>query len=176
MAEKKRKKRYEEEEYEYEDVAEVDESSLGSTIKGMIAVMITLLVVVIIIMVFAKSLFIQSNTTPVKTGVVTSTEYIAPVTTTTAEEVTQATTTTKATTSEDSSTSEEDEETAVDIQCISAVYLHPQPTSSSETLLTIPKGATCKYYRNESGWYYVEYNGTKGYAWKTFFETPQTDE
>ena len=59
-----------------------------------------------------------------------------------------------------------------DIQCISAVYLHPQPTSSSENLLTIPSGATCKYYRNENGWYYVEYNGTKGYAWQTFFSTP----
>ena len=97
---------------------------LTPTVKGIIAILLTVLVVAIVIMIFAKTLFVNTNTTPKKTGTITSTEYIPP------------------------------------------------KTSSSENLLTIPSGATCKYYLNENGWYYVEYNGTKGYAWQTFFSTP----
>lgn len=148
---------------------------LTPTVKGIIAILITLLVVIIVVMIFAKSLFINTNTTPKKTGTITSTEYVPPKTTTTTE-APEETKKTKKTTEEDedpySGDDSESGDAVGDIQCISAVYLHPQPTSSSENLLTIPSGATCKYYRNENGWYYVEYNGTKGYAWQTFFSTP----
>lgn len=152
----------------YED----EESSLGATVKGIIAIMITLLAVVIIVMVFAKSLLISQPNTNVKTGTITSTEYIPPVTTTTttAEETVKVSS--KRTTTQEEELDPQEEENAQTIKCISAVYLHPQPTSSSENLLTIPNGAECIFYRNENGWYYVEYNGTKGYAWQTFFETP----
>ena len=127
------------------------------------------------IMIFAKTLFVNTNTTPKKTGTITSTEYVPPKTTTTSEEPQETKKSKKATEPDEDpyKGDDDDNDDAVgDIQCISAVYLHPQPTSSSENLLTIPSGATCKYYRNENGWYYVEYNGTKGYAWQTFFSTP----
>ena len=52
---------------------------------------------------------------------------------------------------------------------ISAVYLHPQPTSASENLCVIPVGAECKVYTNENGWLYLDYNGQKGYAYYSFF-------
>ena len=68
---------------------------------------------------------------------------------------------------------DDDDEDSQTITCTSAVYLHPEPTSSSANLLTIPSGAECKFFRNENGWYFVEYNGTQGYAWNTFFTSPQ---
>lgn len=151
-------------------------NGLSSTVKGIIAIMLTLLVVIIVIMIFAKSLFINDNTEPKKTGVITSTEYIPPVTTTTS--TASETTTTKKTSKEedeyDDPYDDDDEDQQGTVSCISAVYLHPEPTSSSENLLTIPAGAECKYFRNENGWYYVEYNGTQGYAWNTFFSAPVT--
>lgn len=149
---------------------------LTPTVKGIIAILLTVLVVAMVIMIFAKTLFVNTNTTPKKTGTITSTEYIPPKTTTTSEEPQKTSKKSKKTTEPDEDPYDSDKDdngdAVGDIQCISAVYLHPQPTSSSENLLTIPSGATCKYYRNENGWYYVEYNGTKGYAWQTFFSTP----
>ena len=148
---------------------------LTPTVKGIIAILLTVLVVAIVIMIFAKTLFVNTNTTPKKTGTITSTEYIPPKTTT-SEKPQETSKKSKKTTEPDEDPYDGDKDdngdAVGDIQCISAVYLHPQPTSSSENLLTIPSGATCKYYRNENGWYYVEYNGTKGYAWQTFFSTP----
>ena len=137
---------------------------LTPTVKGIIAILLTVLVVAIVIMIFAKTLFVNTNTTPKKTGTITSTEHIPPKTTTTSEEPQKTSKKSKKTTEPDEDPyggDKDDNGDAVgDIQCISAVYLHPQPTSSSENLLTIPSGATCKYYRNENGWYYVEYNAT----------------
>lgn len=153
------------------------DNSLSSTVKGIIAIMLTLLVVIIVIMIFAKSLFVNDNTTPKKTGTITSTEYIPPETTTTYEVVTEAEKSTSDKKDEeytDPYRQETDESDYVEITCVSAVYLHPQPTSSSENLLTIPSGAVCKFFRDENGWYYVEYNGTQGYAWNSFFSAPPT--
>lgn len=148
---------------------------LSSTIKGIIAIMLTLMVVIIVIMVFAKSLFVNDNKEPDKTGKLTVTEYIPPETTTeeTAEKTSKKSS--KKTESKNDDEDDEDDDPNEDYQtisCTSAVYLHPEPTSSSANLLTIPAGAECKFYRNENGWYYVEYNGTEGYAWNTFFTTP----
>ncbi len=148
-------------------------SGLSSTVKGIIAIMLTLLVVVIIIMVFAKSLFINDNSQPKKTGVVTSTEYIPPATTTTEETEKTTKKTTENSDDSESDIYDDDDEDSQTITCTSAVYLHPEPTSSSANLLTIPSGAECKFFRNENGWYFVEYNGTQGYAWNTFFTSPQ---
>lgn len=153
-------------------------SGLSPAVKGTIAIMLTLLVVIIVVMIFAKTLFIGHNndSEPKKTGAITSTEYIPPVTT---KETTQKT----EKTSETADSDDEYEDPYIndsgadgassEITCTSAVYLHPQPTSKSENLATIPKGAKVKFFRNENGWYYVEYNGQKGYAWQTFFTAPQ---
>lgn len=136
--------------------------------------MLTLLVVVIVIMVFAKSLFVSDSSEPKKTGIITSTEYIPPATQTVEQKETKKST--KKTTGEDDEDDDydpyEDEDYQM-ITCTSAVYLHPEPTSSSANLLTIPAGAECKFFRDENGWYYVEYNGTQGYAWNTFFSSPE---
>ena len=66
------------------------------TIKGVIAVFITILIVVIVVMLFARSLFVtdSKNAAKVKTGHLTSTEYVS-VATTAGEEEVQATTTKK---------------------------------------------------------------------------------
>ena len=150
-------------------------NSISPTVKGIIAIMLTLLVVIIVIMLFVKSLFINDSSKPKKTGTMTSTEYIPTETTTTTEA--PAETKAKKATDEEEDEEKEDpysqEGDAVgDITCTGAVYLHPEPNSSSANLTTIPSGAVCKYYKNENGWYYVEYQGQKGYAWKDFFSAP----
>lgn len=146
---------------------------LSSNVKGIIAIMLTFLVVAIVIMIFAKSLFINDNTEPAVTGKITSTEYVPPKTTTTTEQQKETKKSAKKTAAEEEK--EDDGEEGVTINCISAVYLHPEPNSSSANLATIPSGAQCTFYRNENGWYYVEYNGIEGYAWNTFFDAPQTN-
>ena len=149
-------------------------NSISPTVKGIIAIMLTLLVVIIVIMLFVKSLFINDNSKPKKTGTMTSTEYIPTETTTTTEAPTE--TKKKKTTEEekndDQENNEEDGDAVGEITCTGPVYLHPEPNSSSANLTTIPSGAVCKYYKNEIGWYYVEYQGQKGYAWKDFFTAP----
>ena len=150
-------------------------NGLSPTIKGIIAIMLTMLIVVIIIMIFAKTLFMNNSSEPKKTGTITSTEYIAPVTTTTEAPVTSMNTKKTTTKAKDEDPYDgTDDGDGVEITCTGAVYLHPEASSSSATLLTIPSGATCTFYKNENGWYYVEYNGTKGYAWQTFFTAPVT--
>lgn len=149
-------------------------NSISPTVKGIIAIMLTLLVVIIVIMLFVKSLFINDNSKPKKTGTMTSTEYIPTETTTTTEAPTE--TKKKKTTEEeendDQENNEEDGDAVGEITCTGPVYLHPEPNSNSANLTTIPSGAVCKYYKNENGWYYVEYQGQKGYAWKDFFTAP----
>ena len=149
---------------------------LSTAVKGTIAILLTILVVIIVIMIFAKTLFIGNNNSEAKkTGVMTApTEYVKP----------ETSAKTKASSDEnvDSEDTDDDDfyngsdssssEKSVEITCTSAVYLHPEPNSSSANLATIPSGAKVKYYKNENGWYYVEYNGQKGYAWQTFFTTP----
>ena len=147
--------------------------SISPTVKGIIAIMLTLLVVIIVIMIFVKSLFINDDSKPKKTGTITSTEYIpTQTTTTTTQEETKKKKTTVDDEDEDPYSNEGD--AIGDITCTGAVYLHPEPSSKSENLATIPSGTVCKFYREENGWYYVDYNGQKGYAWKDFFSAPPT--
>lgn len=148
-------------------------SAIGATVKGIIAVLITFLIVAIVIMVFAKSLFMSGDTAPKKTGVSTTPTIFVPEETKTAtEKVTTKGTKKSKTETEEEEEEEEEKGDSQTITCTGAVYLHPQPTSSSANLLTIPAGAEVKFYRNENGWYYVDYNGTEGYAWNTFFTKP----
>ncbi|MBQ6633247.1 MAG: SH3 domain-containing protein [Ruminococcus sp.] len=147
-------------------------NSISPTIKGIIAIMITLLVVIIVIMFFVKSLFINDSSKPKKTGTITSTEYVPTETTTTTEEAKE--TKKKKTTAEeeDPNTNSDDGDAVGEITCTGPVYLHPEPNSSSANLTTIPQGAVCKFFKDENGWYYVEYEGQKGYAWRDFFTAP----
>lgn len=142
----------------------------SSTFKGIIAVLSTLLVVVIIVLVSAKVIFVGGNSVKsTKTGRITVTEELAVTTTTKATSAKK--TTKKTTTGYNDLYSDElyDSEEYTTQTVISAVYLHPQPTSKSENLCVIPVGAECKVYKNENGWLYLDYNGQKGYAYYTFF-------
>ncbi|MDO5124812.1 MAG: hypothetical protein Q4D35_00330 [Ruminococcus sp.] len=143
----------------------------SSTFKGVVAVLGTLLAVVIVIMIAAKVLFISDDSDSIKkTGRITSTEAKVVATTTTPR-------TTKKPVKKTSRDYKDYDEPEYDIDTdeykiqtvISAVYLHPKPTSSSENLCVLPVGAECKVFANENGWLYLEYDGQKGYAYYTFF-------
>ena len=146
---------------------------LPEAVKGTIAVMLTALIVVIITMLFARGLFISNaSDADRKTGWLTSTEPLETTAATTKQKVTETkkkTTTKKSDDDPYKHGGEELGEASV-MTVVSAVYLHPQPTSSSENLLVIPQGATVRVYRNENGWLYLDYNGQQGYAYYTFFQ------
>ncbi|MGN1114463.1 MAG: SH3 domain-containing protein [Oscillospiraceae bacterium] len=153
------------------------DNSLSPTVKGVIAILITLLVVIIVIMICAKLIFVGINKDDnVVTGKITSTQSMAVTTTTKV----QHTTTYNFYLDEDEDSEDdeygdsddedsEDDGNAETKTVISAVYLHPEPNSSSANLMVLPVGAKCKVFRNENGWLYLEYNGQKGYAYYTFF-------
>lgn len=144
------------------------------TVKGIIAVFITILVVAIIVMLFARSLFVSdSASAEVKTGRLTTVEYEyqEPAK---GDEV--KVTTTKKKSKKKTTTEEEEPDVALpegldvsvagDYTVTNSVYLHPEPNSSSANLLTLPTGAEVKVYGSTNyGWYYLEYDGQFGYAW-----------
>lgn len=158
---------------------------VASTLKGIIAVFITILIVVVIIMLFARSLFVTNAeiNKNVKTGHLTETAYVSvdPNATLPNQEEVVATETTKkkkkkTTTTEASVALPEglDTSNAGDYIVNDAVYLHPEPSSSSAELVTLNKGDEVKVYGNSNyGWYYLEYKGQMGYAWGTYF-TPKS--
>ena len=168
MSTKKRRPRPRQHEEEEATVA------VSSNVKGIIAIMITALVVIIVVMLFAKSLFVSTETTEKQTGRLTTPPNYTTVTTTTTEEVTttKKKKTTKATTEADEDPYKDNmlNSGATDMTVKSAVYLHPEPNSSSANLATLPAGANVKAYAIVNGqWLYVDYNGQKGYAYYTFF-------
>lgn len=145
--------------------------SLPVAFKGIIGVMLTILVVIVITMLFAKSLFISNTSGQAKkTGKMTRTEYVSVATTTTTTESKSTTTTTTDDEYEDPYQTGDIFGDTTEMKVISAVYLHPEPTSKSENLMVIPVGATVKVFKNENGWLYLDYNGNIGYAYETFFE------
>ncbi len=164
-------------------ISEADEEEdkgplLSPTVKGLIGILIALVFVALVIMLFAKILFLHEKTGNAKTGTITVTSPTGTTAMTTTGLNQRQSRTTKETIkyndnakSTDSSSSESTK--AVQIKCISAVLVHPQPNSSSANLTTVPYGATVEFIRNENGWYYIKYNGTTGYAWGQFFETPK---
>lgn len=156
----------------YEDENTID---LSSTIKGIIAVFLTMLIVAIIVMLFAKSLFVSDEALAknIKTGHLTETEYIPIEQTTQIDE--EVVTTKKA----KKKTTEKEEEppalpegldtTVAGTYTVNdAVYLHPEPNSNSENLLVLPYASEVKVYGNTNGWYYLEYDGQIGYAWGSY--------
>lgn len=154
---------------------------IASTIKGIIAVFITILIVVVIIMLFARSLFVNNTELKknVKTGHLTETAYVSvdPNATLPNQEEVVATETTKKkkkkTTTEDTTPALPeglDTSNAGTYIVNDAVYLHPEPSSSSAELVTLKKGDEVKVFGNSNyGWYYLEYEGQLGYAWGTYF-------
>lgn len=151
-------------------------SAIGAAVKGIIAILITLLIVIIVIMVFAKNLFSASETTTKKTGSVTSTVYVPPKETKTATEKATTKKTAHGKKDKDEEEDEDESENVQTITCTGPVYLHPEPSSSSANLLTVPSGAEVKFYRNENGWYYISYDGKEGYAWGNYFTAPAETE
>ena len=145
----------------------------SSNIKGIIAIMITALVVIIVVMLFAKSLFVSTETSEKQTGRLTTPPNYTTVTTTTTETVTttKKKKTTKATTEEeDPYQNDMLNAGSTDMTVKGAVWLHPEPNSSSANLALIPTGANVKAYAVVNGnWIYVDYNGQKGYAYGDYF-------
>lgn len=155
-----------------------------SFIKGIIAIFITILIVVIIVMLFAKSLFspTASSKQNVKTGHLTETYYIdkdnLPL-----PEVDDAVTTKakkKTTTKKEDPTPSVDLPEGLDTSIAGqyivndAVYLHPEPNSSSANLATLQAGKTVTVFGNSNyGWYYLEYEGQYGYAWSSYLTAAQ---
>lgn len=161
---------------------EEDTLDLSAAIKGIIAVFLTILIVVIIVMLFAKSLFVseQELAKNVKTGHLTETEYVFIEQQTQLNE--EVVTTKKA--KKKTTTAEEDEDldlpegldtsVAGEYTVNDAVWLHPEPSSTSANLTIIPYGAEVKVYGNSNyGWFYLDYNGQVGYAWSSYF-TPKS--
>ena len=155
----------------------------SSTVKGLIAVFLTLLIVIIIVMLFAKSLFVSGEELAknLKTGHLTETEYVAIEAREELEEEVVTTkkekkkTTTKEEKAEPAQLPEGlDTSVAGTYMVNDAVYLHPTPDSASENLATLPYGTEIEVFGSSNyGWYYVEYEGQYGYAWGTYF-TPKT--
>ena len=153
------------------------------TVKGLIAVFITILIVVIIVMLFAKSLFVSSSklSANVKTGHITSTEYVSVATTagddveiTSVQKKNKKKTTTEDNTPDISLPADLDTSVAGKYVVNDSVYLHPEPSSSSENLSTLPAGAQVEVYGSSNyGWYYVKYDDQVGYAWGTYFTAAQ---
>lgn len=169
-----------------EPVYEEDNSAeIASTVKGMLAVAITAAVVCIFVILFAKSLFVSDAAAAknIKTGHLTETEYVTinpemkadieeVVSTTTAKKKKKKTTTAKEEEEEPEVSLPEgiDQSIAGTYKVNSAVYLHPEPNSSSANLATLPAGASVEVYGNSNyGWYYLEYDGQYGYAWSSYF-------
>lgn len=171
MSTKKKRPRPRPRQYEEQEEARV---AVSSNIKGIIAIMITALVVIIVVMLFAKSLFVSTETSEKQTGRLTTPPNYTTVTTTTTETVTttKKKKTTKAT--DDNEDPYQDDilnAGATEITCIGDVWLHPEPTSKSDNLVLIPTGAVVKAFAVVNGkWLYVEYNGQKGYSYGDYYK------
>ena len=155
-----------------------DTVDMSSTIKGIIAVFLTLLIVIIIVMLFAKSLFVSdgSQAKNIKTGHLTETEFVfieQPETKMNEEVVTTKKAKKKKTEKkEDTPALPDGLDTSVagDYTVNDAVILHPEPNSSSAELAIVAYGSEVKVYGTANGgWYYLDYDGQLGYAWGTYF-------
>lgn len=164
---------------QYEGEEDLEDENFAGTVKGVIAVMLTFMVVVIVLMFTARSMFIlQGNEykEEVPTGQVTSTQptvYEGGGTEPAEEEddsgKKKRTASPNAKDNEDGATTTTKLSGTTQYRCISAVYLHPEPSAESENLLVIPQGAVVEVQKDEYGWYYLDYNGQIGWAYGTFF-------
>lgn len=139
-------------------------------LKGIIAVMSTVLIVVIISMLFARSLFMTSASEEIKTGRLTAPPTFVTTTTTLNTTTRKTTTTTTLSKLTDPYQSELMQSGISEMTVKSAVYLHPEPNSSSKNLMVLPQGARVTAYAVVNyNWIYVEYMGNVGYAYGDFF-------
>ncbi len=168
--------------YDDEEYDEADDAQFATTVKGVIAVMVTFMVVMIVLMFTARSMFVLSGNEykEIESGKVTSTEptvYEAENTTAAEEEDNSSkkkrTAGPNAQEKNNETTTTKKLEGTTQYRCISAVYLHPQPSAESENTLVIPQGAVVDVQKEEGGWYYLDYNGTVGWAYGTFFTLNQ---
>lgn len=162
---------------DYDDYEEDDDANFATTVKGVIAVMVTLMLVIIVLMYTARSMFVlEGNEVETILGSITSTMptvYDSPeVPAENNEETKKATTTTKPANGGGETTTTKLGNTT-QYRCTSAVYLHPEPSAESENLLVIPLGAVVEVQKEEYGWYYLDYNGTIGWAYGSFFTINQ---
>lgn len=154
-----------------------------TVVKGIIAIFLTIMVVAIVIILFAKSLFISEDSdSELVTGHLTETSYIETTTTTASEEVVSKETNKKnkdEDEDEDSGSSSDnvslpdglDTSDAGVYTCVSAVNIRSEASSGSgdSTVIgSIPTGASVTVYGSSNGWYYLEYDGTYGYSYKTY--------
>ncbi|MBR6100901.1 MAG: SH3 domain-containing protein [Ruminococcus sp.] len=150
--------------------AEQTTKNYSVLVKGIIAIMLTVLVVTIVTMLFAKSLFMTNTSEERKTGRLT-----APPNYTTISTTTSVTTTTKKTTSRKKEYDPYQEEIAktgmTEMTVKNAVKLRKEPNSDSEVITVLPANAKVTAYSVTNGnWIYVEYSGKTGYAYGDFFE------
>lgn len=148
-------------------------------LKGVIAVMSTVLAVVIITMLFARSLFVSSASDVKKTGRLTAPPTYVSTTTTLNTTTRKTTTTPKYSTGNDPYKSELMQAGITEMEVKSAVYLHPEPNSTSANLMVLPQGARVTAYAVVNfNWIYVDYMGNVGYAYGDFFtgERPTNTE
>ena len=139
-------------------------------IKGVIAIMSTVLVVTIITLLFAKTLFVTSSSEEKKTGRLTAPPTYVTTTTTLNTTKKKTTTTTTMATSHDPYKSELIQSGVTEMEVKSAVYLHPEPNSTSKNLMVLPQGARVTAYAVVNyNWIYVDYMGNRGYAYGDFF-------
>lgn len=170
--------RFEQEDYEDEK----KEPLLSSWVKGVIGILVSLAFVFLVIMLFAKVLFLHEPNSDAKKGTMTAVANTGTTFMTTTNENHQAVSkTTKeklkfnvqnTETDKDGNTVTNAEQSVGKIRCISPVLVHPQPSSKSENLTTVPLNAEVEFIRNDNGWYYIRYNGITGYAWGQFFTEP----
>lgn len=165
---------------QYEDEEDLEDENFAGTVKGVIAVMLTFMVVVIVLMFTARSMFIlQGNEykEEIPTGQVTSTQptvYEGGGTEPAEEDNSgkkKRTASPNAKDNDDGATTTTKLSGTTQYRCISAVYLHPEPSADSENLLVIPQGAVVEVQKNENDWLYLDYNGQVGWAYLVGFFT-----
>ena len=161
----------------------VETESFGSTIRGIIAVAVTCFIVCVIVIMFSNTIFVSDAELQktAKTGRLTETAFEVAVP---KQQLRDEVVTTKATKKKKTTTAEGDAPEAensdlpegLDTSIAGSytvngpVYLHPIADANSANLATIPFGEKIQVMGQSFGWYYVEFDGQKGYAWGTYFD------
>lgn len=161
----------------------VEAESFGSIVRGIIAVAVTCFIVCVIVIMFSNTIFVSDAELQktAKTGHLTETAFEVAVP---KQQLRDEVVTTKATKKKKTTKAEEDvpDEDNGDLPegldtsiagphtVNGPVYLHPIADANSANLATIPFGEKIQVMGQSFGWYYVEYDGQRGYAWGTYFD------
>lgn len=152
--------------------AQEAESNWATLVKGIIAILLTVLTVVIVTMLFAKSLFVSNTSDERKTGRLTAPPNYTTISTTTATSTTTSRkrTTTRDWGSEDPYQEEIAKTGATEMVVKNAVKLRKEPNSDSEVITVLAADTKVTAFSVTNGnWLYVEANGKTGYAFGDFF-------